>query len=230
MASVKTANAPNHRKQHVGRFIRQLQKESKMESCAHLIMEARMLKNLPRSGYQFLGNGRESVAEHVFTTAFIAMVLARMVPGIDARRLLEMCMLHDLAEARTGDLNYVQKQYVQADEDRAARDALGEIPFKSEWHALLKEFNQSRTEEARLARDADQLSFILELKVMADRGYRPARKWLPHVLERLTTEIGRRLAETILATDSDDWWMRPFTEVAQKQVDGSDDKPLGRAK
>jgi putative hydrolase of HD superfamily len=51
-----------------------------MNRIAELILEACFLKHLPRSGYQYLGAGKESVAEHVYMTMIIAYVLARMVP------------------------------------------------------------------------------------------------------------------------------------------------------
>lgn len=86
---------------------------------ADLLFEARMLKDLNRSGYAFLGNGRESIAEHCFTMAFICWVMGRTVSGIDPEKLIAMALVHDLAEARTGDFNYVQKKYAQVDEANA---------------------------------------------------------------------------------------------------------------
>jgi putative hydrolase of HD superfamily len=184
-----------------------------MKALADLLFESRMLKDLPRSGYPFLGNGRESVAEHVYSASMIALVMSRLQPGIDALRLISMCLVHDLAEARTGDLNYVQRRYVSAAESAALSDALAAVPFGDDLKALVDEFNAGRSHEARLARDADQLSFILELKTLSDRGYRPADKWLPYVLNRLQTDLGRELAESIMATASDGWWMDGYTET-----------------
>ena len=59
-----------------------------MKPIADLLFEARMLKDIPRSGFQFLGSGRESVAEHVYTTTFIAYVMAQMHPEADALKLI----------------------------------------------------------------------------------------------------------------------------------------------
>jgi len=80
-----------------------------MKPIANLLFEVRILKDLVRSGYAFLGSGKESVAEHSFMTAFICFVLAKMDPGVDGAKLVAMALVHDLAEARTGDLNYVGK-------------------------------------------------------------------------------------------------------------------------
>jgi putative hydrolase of HD superfamily len=77
---------------------------------------------------------------------------------------------------------------------------------------LIAEFNAGETLEARLARDADQLALILDLKALKDVGYRPPEDWLPPVLERLQTETGRRLAETILETPWDAWWRKAIED------------------
>ena len=92
-----------------------------MDRVVDFLFEVGMLKRTPRSGWQFLGSGTESVAEHSYRTAMIAFVLVRLDgDGLDADRILRMALLHDLPEARTGDLNYMNQKYVHADEERAA--------------------------------------------------------------------------------------------------------------
>ncbi|MEZ4602464.1 MAG: HD domain-containing protein [Desulfobacterales bacterium] len=68
-----------------------------------------------------MGASKESVAEHSFCATFIAYVMAMMEPEADSLRLISMCLVHDLPEARTGDHNYVQKKYVTIDEERQWR-------------------------------------------------------------------------------------------------------------
>ncbi len=177
-----------------------------MKRIADLLFEARMLKEIPRSGFHFLGAGRESIAEHVYGTTFIAFVMTQLHPEIDARKLICMCLLHDLAEARVGDLNAVNKAYVRADESRAVADMVQGLAFGTQIQELIAEYNGGRSQEAKLARDADQLALILELKDLDDIGYRPPATWLPHVLDRLQTESGKSLAEAILDTRRDAWW------------------------
>ena len=188
-----------------------------MQAIVKLLFEARMLKATARSGYAFLGVGGESVAEHAFQVAFIGYVLSRMEPGVDALRLISMCLLHDLAEAKTGDLNYVQKRFVQADESRALAETAAPLPFGDEMVRLIEEFNAGATAEARLARDADQLAFVLDLKHLKDQGYRTPEKWLPHVVERLRTPVARALAERIDTTDSDSWWLDNYVDSPQSK-------------
>lgn len=182
------------------------------QKFAHLFFEAGMLCRLQRSGYHFLGAGNESVAEHTFMTTFIAMAMAELAPGADGDKMVKMALVHDLAEARTGDLNYVHRQYATAHEDRALAHLARNSDLGGKIQALVREFNRAETLEARLVKDADQLSFVLELKRLQDIGTRTVEKWLPPVLARLKTEVGRTLAESLMATEWDAWWLDGYTE------------------
>ena len=189
-----------------------------MKAIANLLFEARILKHIPRSGFHFLGSGRESVAEHTFLTTFIGYVLAQMHPGIDQLKLLQMCLIHDLSEARTGDLNYVQKKYVVTDEAKAVADLTKNVPFGHAISGLLEAFNAGESLEARLAHDADQLALVLELKALCDSGYDGPEAWLPHVVARLQTEVGQNLAKQVLKTASDAWWFDEKTDAADHDI------------
>ena len=184
-----------------------------MINLANLLFEARMLKEIPRSGYAFLGAGDESVAEHTFMVTFIAFIMAQTVPEVDGIRLVNMCLVHDLPEARIGDLNTVQKQYVTANEGQALSDTTRDLPFGEYMTELMADFNTGKTLEARLARDADQLALFVDLKALKDMGYATPEKWLAHVRERLITETGRQLAEQIMGTNRDDWWLTGLADT-----------------
>jgi putative hydrolase of HD superfamily len=183
-----------------------------MKHIANLLFEAKILKEIPRSGYHFLGSGKESVAEHSFMITFIAYTMAMMEPDVNAMKLLSMCLVHDLPESRTGDLNYVQKKYVKADEKSAVADLIRNIPFGESIRDLIDEFNEGTSREAELARDADQLSFILELKTLHDTGRKGPDEWLPIVRSRLRTVTGEKIAASIMETNWDDWWKKNYVE------------------
>jgi len=183
-----------------------------MRNIANLLFKAKILKEIPRSGYHYLGAGKESVAEHSFSISFIAFVMSQMEPNVDALKLIAMCLVHDLPEAKTGDLNYVQKKYVTADENKAVEDITRDLPFGSSLADLLYEFNSGQSVEAKLARDADQLALILDLKALSDIGYDPPKKWLPFALKRLETKTGQDLAESIMKTEWDAWWLDNYVD------------------
>ena len=171
------------------------------------LFEVGMLKRTPRSGWPFLGAGQESVADHSFRVAMIAMVLSRLEDGgIDADRVLRMALVHDLPEARTGDLNYMNQKYVQADEEAAAADLTRGLPFADELDSLLAEYRAEETAESVIAHDADQLELLLQLVENRDGGVPGTESWVPFVLKRLRTDNGRRLARRILDSNSTRWW------------------------
>jgi len=179
---------------------------------AKFLFEVGMLKKTPRTGYQFLGSGGESVADHSFRTAVIGYTLASLQPDADCKKVALMCLFHDFPEARTGDHNYVNKRYVQVDEDGAMHDMLSNLEFGDEIEALIHEFNAGDSLEAQLSRDADQLDLILELKEQLDLGNLNAKEWLAFAKKRLLTKGAKEIAEKILAAHSSDWWFDKKTD------------------
>lgn len=183
-----------------------------MKELVNFLFETGMLKKTPRSGFQFLGSGEESVAEHSFRTAVIAYVLSSQEKEAEPYKAVLMCLFHDLHEARTGDLNYVNKRYVKVDEDGAVRDFARRLPFGRNLIDLTREFNAGESLEAKISKDADQLELILSLKEQQDIGNPHARDWLTYALKRLQTKTAKKMAEQILVTESTDWWFEKNTD------------------
>lgn len=154
-----------------------------MKNVADFLFEVGMLSKTPRSGYQFLGSGRESVAEHILRTVFVGYCLCKLNPDLDEGRVVKMCFLHDLPEARTGDMNYVNKKYVKVDENKAVRELTEDLFFGEDIRLAIDEFNAKQTAEARIVRDADQLAFILQLKECGDLGNKYADEWIQYALQ-----------------------------------------------
>jgi len=177
-----------------------------LDRVADFLFEAMMLKRTPRTGYQFLGHGAETVAGHSFGTAVLAFTLVRLSGRADLARTLKLAILHDLAEARTGDLNYMNKRYVEADEDRAVADAAAGLSFGPELLENWREWRAGETLEAKLAADADQLDMVLELRRLHTLGSAQAQDWLHYARKRLQTREGQALFEEIIQTDPERWW------------------------
>jgi len=179
-----------------------------MDSIANFLFEVGMLNKTPRSGYQFLGSGRESVAEHILRTIFVGYSLCKMDKSLDELRVLKMCLFHDLPEARTGDMNYVNKKYVEVDEEKAVRELTEGLFFGNDIKAVIDEFNRKETKEALIALDADQIALILQLKEYGDLGNKYSEEWIKYALQRLNTKEAKELAGKIIETDSSNWWFR----------------------
>lgn len=179
-----------------------------MDRIVDFLFEVGMLKRTPRTGWQFLaGAGGESVADHSFRVAMIAFVLGRVAgAAVDADRVLRLALVHDLAEARTGDLNYMNQKYVEADEAKASADLVRGLPFTDELADLLAEYRDGVTPEAILAHDADQLELLLQLAEQRDGGVPGTEHWAHFALQRLRTPAATDLARAVLDGDSSRWW------------------------
>ncbi|OGF28112.1 phosphohydrolase [Candidatus Falkowbacteria bacterium RIFOXYC2_FULL_47_12] len=182
----------------------------KLNAIADFLFEVGILSKTPRSGFYFLGSGQQSVAEHINRVTIIGYVLSKLKKQaneeVDEKKVLEMCLFHDLPEARTSDLNYTHQKYARADESKAVDDLASTLPFGEDIKALINERNGGDSIEARLARDADQLELILSLKEQLDIGNERAKTWIPLAVKRLNTKEAQALAITILETPSDNWW------------------------
>lgn len=179
--------------------------QEKLRRLADFFNEAGMLRHTPRSGFPFLGSGRENVAEHSYRTCVIGFALARLA-GADAARVVFLCMFHDLHEARTGDFNYVNHRYNTCRAKDALRDATAGTGLEDDILQYWDEMEKGDTLESLLANDADQLDLICNLHTELHRGNTFAREWLDSALKRLRTPLARELAEAILRTDPANWW------------------------
>lgn len=178
-----------------------------MKAIVKLLHEIEMLSQIPRSGFAFLGSGKQSVAEHSFGVALIAHALARLTKEpVDHDKLIMLCLVHDLPESRIGDLNYVQKRYVKPDLEKAVEDIRRGSVLGPEIAHWIQEYERNESLEAKLAHDADQLELLLILKKEQELGNGRAMEWFQRAVERLETDAGKELASQIADVSSEAWW------------------------
>jgi len=108
---------------------------------------------------------RESVAEHSWRIALMAMLLEDEFPDTDINKVIKMCLIHDLGEAFTGDIATFNK--TDAD-SRKEEDifwnwiATFPEPQKSEFQMLLKEMLELQTKEAKLYKALDKMEAVIQ--------------------------------------------------------------------
>jgi len=111
---------------------------------------------------------RESVAEHVWRTALMAILLKpASARRLNWERLLAMIIIHDLAEARTGDVpifDAVLRGDKKASEKKAMREFQRMLPRKTgQWlYDLWNEYESQKTPEAKFANALDKLEAQLQ--------------------------------------------------------------------
>lgn len=176
------------------------------KAIANFLYEAGILAKTPRSGLHFLGTGQQSVAEHLHRTAIIGYALSVMDGEVDSGKVMKMCLLHDIAESRVSDLNYVHQKYVDRHEDRVIEDLAATLPFGDDLKQTMEEYGQRQSREAIVAKEADNLEWVITLKEQFDIGNARAKDWIPNIIKRLKTDHAKSLAAAIMGTESTDWW------------------------
>ncbi len=166
--------------------------------------EAGMLARTPRSGFAHLGGYAQSVAEHVHRTAVIGMSLAWRT-GADSGRVSQLCLVHDLPEARTLDLHHLAQRYVKIDEARAVDDMTRGLVFGDQVRALIDEYEACATPEAIAAHDADLLELLLCLREIIETGNTRAAAWVAPTESRLRTDEARAWAGAVRVAPVDRW-------------------------
>ena len=123
------------------------------------------LKHIKRTGWVEAGvPNPESVADHVYRTALISMVLAD-TRSLDASKVVRMALLHDLSEAVTGDLTPRQKPLNHAaSEANAFQKAMAGLDERqrNQYTELFREYQAGQTPEAALVHAADKLDMVLQ--------------------------------------------------------------------
>lgn len=160
------------------------------------------LKRLSRTGWLEVGVEKpESVAEHSYRTAVIAMVLADL-RGLDAEKTMRMALLHDLAEAETGDMTPEQKRRRQPAYTREEEEAIGGIlsllpkPLDEKYRAVWEEYREAASPEAMTASQADEAEMLLQAIEYEEMGIEPsklARFWRPEAGRGPPSELVRAL-------------------------------------
>ena len=110
-------------------------------------------------------NGRqESVAEHCWRLAVIALLVADEFPKVDIEKVVKMCLIHDFGEAVTGDIpSFLKTKQDEEKEDKAIADLLKKLPesTSSEFTELFSEMAELKTPEAKLFKALDKLEAII---------------------------------------------------------------------
>jgi putative hydrolase of HD superfamily len=107
---------------------------------------------------------------------------------------------------------------VKVDEAKAVRELTEGLFFGDDIRRAIEEFNAKETQESKVARDADQIALILQLKEYGDLGNKYSDEWIKYALQRLYTEEGKELAARIIQTDSTHWW---FKDKSDWWINGS---------
>lgn len=107
----------------------------------------------------------ESVAEHSWRIALMAMFLQDEFPMLDMNKVIKMCLIHDLGECFTGDIpSFMKTQENEKTEEELLSAWVSGLPkpYDSELRKLYAEMDALETEEAKLYKALDKLEAVIQ--------------------------------------------------------------------
>ena len=115
--------------------------------------------------HSWTSSGRqESVAEHSWRLAVMAMLCADEFADVDINKVIKMCLIHDFGEAITGDIPaFIKNQDDEKKEEHAVHQLLSPLPSdtKEELSALFEEMKRMDTDEAKLYKALDNIEAVI---------------------------------------------------------------------
>lgn len=187
------------------------------ERLANFFFEVGTMRKLPRMHRQTLltDDVSDTIASHSYRTALIAWHLAK-IEKADPYKTVMMALIHDMAEARTGDHNWVHKKYIKIFDDEIIDDQLGTLPF-SDLEEIAEEYTERKSKESIIAKNADMLDQILLLREYEWQGNKEAALWLKgksnNKIKALTLQSAKKLGSAMYKTDPSTWWEKLSTNV-----------------
>jgi putative hydrolase of HD superfamily len=207
-----------------GTMERKTKKNSSQNKIANFLYEIGTMRKLMRIHRQVLltDDASDSIASHSYRVAIISWFLAK-IEGADPYKTVMMSLLHDMAEVRSNDHNWVHKKYVKIFEDEINAEQLGTLPYP-DLIGFMTEYEKRESKESILAKEADTLDQILLLREYDWAGNKEAGLWLygegkkksKNQFKKIKTETGRKLAEAIYEVNPSDWWKNLYTSENRK--------------
>ena len=140
---------------------------------------AERLKDATRHCYTSKGR-HESVAEHSWMMTLMAFFLREEFPDVNMDKVIEMCIIHDLGEAFTGDIPAFDKTSVDEETEEALLygwvKSLPE-PFAGKMLALYEEMAKRETKEAKVYKAIDGLEAVIQ------HNFSDLSTWIPREYE-----------------------------------------------
>jgi putative hydrolases of HD superfamily len=136
-----------------------------VEGILAVLADAGRLKKLKRSGWVRVGiPDPESVADHTFRLALLALLVGPHL-GLNVDVMIRLALIHDLGEARVGDLtpaDRVPPSEKRAREVEALSAIVDPLPDRTALYDLWGEYDAAATAEARVVRQLDKLEMAVQ--------------------------------------------------------------------
>ncbi len=202
-----------------------------MEKLLNFLQTVGNLKLVKRRGWVLRKvPNPESVAEHSFRTAILAMVFADKF-DVDKKKLLEMALVHDLAEAITGDLTPMElvdegrRRELKRETEKMNSGEIRARDFGKYWEKLMNETKEKKSDLERKA--------MLELSSKLENGKELLELWEDYeerkskeamivkqleTIEMILQAIEYEKLHAYNGTLLDDFWPNAKSQIKDKRL------------
>lgn len=147
------------------------------DSIVQSIFRFDLLTRIPRTGFLMRGvDAPETVGEHIYSAAILAVLivpeLRKAGIEVDGEKLVSMVLLHEAGEILLGDIPAPAAAFFGPGGKSAAERAAGKqvLSAHPECAALVDEFEDGTSLEARLARTLDKLQMMIQVLIYESEG------------------------------------------------------------
>lgn len=203
-------------------------KKNQVKNLVSFFYEIGTLRKILRAHQQNLlsFDPSDNISSHSFRTTFIGYFLAKELKA-DTDKVIKMCLLHDIEESRCGDQNWVHKRYIKVFEDEIRRGQLKNLPSSEELLKLSKEYQEKKTIEAKITKDADLLDQVFLLREYELQGNKEAVDWLKGTHKegqgkesqqekQMFTKLAKEIAKELKKQKPSLWWDNLWTPNRRK--------------
>lgn len=175
----------------------------------NFLFEMGNIRLIDRMWRRFHTTNFANLADHHFRVFWIAMAIAAHEKDVDTGKVAKMALVHDIAESRAGDVDYLSRQYVERNEELAIKDMLAGTGLENEFLELWEEYEKRESIESKIVKDADNLDVDFELAEQAAQGSQlqaVKSAMRQSVAEnKLYTETAKKMFEQLKETGPHDW-------------------------
>lgn len=181
------------------------------QNIANYIFELGALNKFRHSGFMLAGiRMPDSIAEHAFRAAVIAYFLAVKEKHTNPEKVAFQTLIHDNAEARITDLHKVAARYIDSHkgETKAFKEQTQTLPKEigDKFMNYFNDYENRKTKEGKIARDADLLETAFQAKEYYDLGYKECMGWIDNAESLLSTKSAKQLMKQMRKLRFTDWW------------------------
>lgn len=144
---------------------------AKLKDVLNFMLEVEKLKDVYR--YSTCHEKiRDSTAEHTWAVSLMAVLLSEIKESkVDLLHALKICLVHDIGEYITGDIDSIlvtqgkaNKDNKYKEEEKVFQDLREKFPLiGDEVYSLWKEYQEKQTDEAKYANALDKMEALIHL-------------------------------------------------------------------